>query len=386
MRGIDVGRTWMRALTISGALAGLGGINFVLGYKHYYEEGFATGAGFLGIAVALVGRSNPLGIVLAALFFATLSQGGLAINALVPKQMVDALQGVVILAMAASVPEVRRLLALHAEARAMSVLLAFLAQTLRIAVPYLFAAAGGVLAERAGIISLTLEGFMLGGAFSAMLGSYYTAARGSACSRRSRAGSRSRLVHAVAHHPLQGGPGGVGHRDQPARGGAHAILSQARLRQLVELPARAGLLGGQRARRRSWPGCCTIHSFRLGLLIVPAVAWLLYRTPFGLRVRAVGEHPEAARHARRLGGARALRRRRALGRARGARRRVSLARPASVHRRHERRPRLHRARGDHLRPVGSDARGARVPLLRRGGDAADPAAGNAGDSRRSSCR
>jgi len=109
--GIDVGRTWIRALTISGALAGLGGINFVLGYEHYYEEGFATGAGFLGIAVALVGRSNPLGVVLAALFFATLSQGGLAINALVPKQMVDALQGVVILAMAASVPEVRRVLA-----------------------------------------------------------------------------------------------------------------------------------------------------------------------------------------------------------------------------------------------------------------------------------
>jgi general nucleoside transport system permease protein len=109
--GIDVGRTWIWALTLSGALAGLGAINFVLGYERYYEEGFATGAGFLGIAVALVGRSNPLGVVLAALFFATLSQGGLAINALVPKQMVDALQGVVILAMAASVPEVRRLLA-----------------------------------------------------------------------------------------------------------------------------------------------------------------------------------------------------------------------------------------------------------------------------------
>jgi simple sugar transport system permease protein len=97
-------------MTISGALAGLGGINFVLGYKHYYEEGFGAGAGFLGIAVALVGRNYPLGVVLASLFFATLSQGGLAINALVPKQMVDALQGIVILAVAASVPEVRRVL------------------------------------------------------------------------------------------------------------------------------------------------------------------------------------------------------------------------------------------------------------------------------------
>jgi ABC-type uncharacterized transport system permease subunit len=108
--GVNVaGVTW-RALAVSGAIAGLGGLNYVLGYKHYYEEGFATGAGFLGIAVALVGRSHPIGIMLAALLFATLSQGGLAVNALVPKQMVDVLQAVVILAVATSVPEVRRLL------------------------------------------------------------------------------------------------------------------------------------------------------------------------------------------------------------------------------------------------------------------------------------
>jgi general nucleoside transport system permease protein len=108
--GVNVANVTWRALAISGAIAGIGGLNYVLGYKHYYEEGFATGAGFLGIAVALVGRSHPVGIVLAALLFATLSQGGLAVNALVPKQMVDVLQAVVILAVATSVPEVRRLL------------------------------------------------------------------------------------------------------------------------------------------------------------------------------------------------------------------------------------------------------------------------------------
>jgi len=108
--GIKVGGVWFRALTISGAIAGLGGINYVLGYKHYYEDGFAGGSGFLGIAVALVGRNHPLGVVLAALFFATLSQGGLAIHAFVPKQMVEVLQGVVIIAVAMSVPEVRRAL------------------------------------------------------------------------------------------------------------------------------------------------------------------------------------------------------------------------------------------------------------------------------------
>jgi simple sugar transport system permease protein len=105
--GVSVKGTLMRAMVLSGAVAGLGGVNYVLGYKHYYEEGFAGGAGFLGIAVALVGRNHPLGVVLASLFFATLSQGGLAIHAFVPKQMVEVLQGVVILAVAMSVPEVR---------------------------------------------------------------------------------------------------------------------------------------------------------------------------------------------------------------------------------------------------------------------------------------
>ena len=105
--GVNVGTTLMRAMIISGAIAGLGGVNYVLGYKGYYEEGFTGGAGFLGIAVALVGRNHPVGVLLAALFFATLSQGGLAIHAFVPKQMVEVLQGVVILAVAMSVPEVR---------------------------------------------------------------------------------------------------------------------------------------------------------------------------------------------------------------------------------------------------------------------------------------
>lgn len=108
--GVHVGRVWWTSMALAGAIAGIGGLNYVLGYKRYYEEGFGAGAGFLGIAVALVGRSHPIGIVIAAILFATLSQGGLAVNALVPKQMVDVLQAVVIIAMATAVPEVRRAL------------------------------------------------------------------------------------------------------------------------------------------------------------------------------------------------------------------------------------------------------------------------------------
>jgi simple sugar transport system permease protein len=108
--GVLVGGVWLRAMVASGAIAGIGGLNYVLGYKHFYEEGFAGGAGFLGIAVAIVGRNHPVGIVLAALLFATISQGGLAVNAIVPKEFVDVLQAVVIIAVAASVPAVRRIL------------------------------------------------------------------------------------------------------------------------------------------------------------------------------------------------------------------------------------------------------------------------------------
>jgi simple sugar transport system permease protein len=90
-------------------LAGLGGENNVLGYKQYYDEGFAAVAGYIGIAVAQLGRNHPAGVPLAALLFATISQGGLAVNAIVPKQMVEVLTAVVIIAVAVTVPEVQRL-------------------------------------------------------------------------------------------------------------------------------------------------------------------------------------------------------------------------------------------------------------------------------------
>ncbi|HKQ58716.1 MAG TPA: ABC transporter permease, partial [Candidatus Eisenbacteria bacterium] len=95
--GIPVGGTQVKAMAISGALAGLAGTNFVLGYKHFFELGFSAGAGFMGIAVALLGRNHPAGVILAALFFGALSHGGLVISQRVPKELVDVLQAIVIL-------------------------------------------------------------------------------------------------------------------------------------------------------------------------------------------------------------------------------------------------------------------------------------------------
>jgi general nucleoside transport system permease protein len=115
--GISVPRVQFFALALSGAVAGLVGANFVLGYKHYYEDGFSGGIGYIGIAVAVLGRARPLGVIAAALLFGTLSQGALAVNAVVPKEIVDVLTAVIIFAVAAAAPAVRRhLSALEARA------------------------------------------------------------------------------------------------------------------------------------------------------------------------------------------------------------------------------------------------------------------------------
>jgi simple sugar transport system permease protein len=105
--GISVAKNTVLAMALSGALAGLVGVNYVMGYKYYFEQGFAGaggfgGIGFMGIAVALLGRNNPVGVVLAALLFGLLSFGGLIINAYVPKELVDILQAIVIIFVIAS--------------------------------------------------------------------------------------------------------------------------------------------------------------------------------------------------------------------------------------------------------------------------------------------
>lgn len=95
--GIGIGRTQTLSMMLSGAIAGLGGVNFVLGYKHFFELGFSAGAGFLGIAVALIGRNHPLGVLIAAVFFGALSHGGLVIHQRVPRELVEILTALVIL-------------------------------------------------------------------------------------------------------------------------------------------------------------------------------------------------------------------------------------------------------------------------------------------------
>ena len=97
---IPVAQRMVIAMMLSGAVAALASSGTVLGYKGYYEQGLGAGAGFGGVAVALLGRGRAVGLVLAALLFGTLAQGGLALNAHVPMEMMDIVQAVVIVSVA----------------------------------------------------------------------------------------------------------------------------------------------------------------------------------------------------------------------------------------------------------------------------------------------
>lgn len=98
--GVNVPRTIILAMAISGGLAGLMAINDVLGAQEKLILNFTAGYGFTGIAVALMGRGHPIGIVLASLLFGALYQGGAELSfefRSINREMVLVIQGLIIL-------------------------------------------------------------------------------------------------------------------------------------------------------------------------------------------------------------------------------------------------------------------------------------------------
>jgi len=172
------------------------------------------------------------------------------------------------------------------------IVIAFLAQTLRIAIPYLFAASGGVISERSGLIGLGLEGYMLSGAFCGAVASYYSGNPWVGLLGAMAGGVAIALLYAVTAIRFRA--------DQVVVGIAINLLVIGLTRFFLRLafhsssnsPRVPGF--GAEQSGTGFVALATNPLIWLGIGTVALMAWLLYRTAFGLRVRAAGEHPAAA--------------------------------------------------------------------------------------------
>jgi ABC-type uncharacterized transport system permease subunit len=101
--GIAVGRTMVITMALSGALAGLGASLEVVGLNFYHTAGFSVGYGFDSIAVALLGHSNPFGVIPSALLFGALRAGSSRMQFLsqIPIDIINVIQALVLIFVAA---------------------------------------------------------------------------------------------------------------------------------------------------------------------------------------------------------------------------------------------------------------------------------------------
>ncbi len=120
--GINVAKNTVLAMAISGAMAGLAGVNQVMGYKHRFRYGVFEGMGFDGIGVAFIGRNSPIGVVLAALLFGVLDHGGLAIDVStrVPREIILVLKAVILIFVVVSGEITKRLIKIMQKRREVS--------------------------------------------------------------------------------------------------------------------------------------------------------------------------------------------------------------------------------------------------------------------------
>jgi ABC-type uncharacterized transport system permease subunit len=108
--GVGVRRMVMSAMLLSGAVAGLVGMPLLLGESHSFGQDFPAGIGFVGIAIALLGRNHPIGIAFASLLWSFLDVSNQILDlAGIPKEIVTIMQGVIVLAVVVAYEFTRRL-------------------------------------------------------------------------------------------------------------------------------------------------------------------------------------------------------------------------------------------------------------------------------------
>lgn len=161
-----------------------------------------------------------------------------------------------------------------------SFLATFVAQGIRISVPYVLAALGGLLCERAGVINIALEGILLAGAFGATLGGIESgnAAVGILCGIA--AGLVFASIYGVAVLRFRA--------NQVVSGVAITLLAGGVTRFLLKLVYGSSSNSPRLPALESTGGLVVVAA-----LLVLCVHWLLYNTRLGLRLRGAGEHPHA---------------------------------------------------------------------------------------------
>ena len=112
MSGVNPKGMVVRTMMISGALAGLVGMSQLLGFFGRYHQDFPTGLGFAGIAIALLGRNHPAGMVFGALLFGFLNVSAQILDLEdIPKEIIDIMQAAILLSVVVSYEIVRRIIA-----------------------------------------------------------------------------------------------------------------------------------------------------------------------------------------------------------------------------------------------------------------------------------
>src|SRR5262245_40379078 len=160
--------------------------------------------------------------------------------------------------------------------------LGILYSMVRLATPLVLAALGGLLSERSGVINIALEGLMLAGAFTAATVTHYIGNPWIGLLAGVAAGVFVALIHAVACIHFDSEQVVTGTAINILMFGVPTLLSGALFQTTGSTPPLA--------RTQLIPNAPVIIAFAL----VPIVWYVLNRTPFGLRLRATGENPEAA--------------------------------------------------------------------------------------------
>lgn len=179
--------------------------------------------------------------------------------------------------------------------------LSLLFSTIRLATPLVWAALGGLYSERSGVINIALEGLLLAGAFTAAAVTYYAESPWVGLGAAMVAGAVVAYIIALAcirfraDQVVTGTGINILFIGLPAVLSGALFLSSGSTPQIPKenlLPTLSGLLPGFIPQWRILSEVSVISL--LALVIVLATRYVLYHTPFGLRLRAVGENPEAA--------------------------------------------------------------------------------------------